>query len=494
MKKVNLSPNPVSLIESMRDIGYSLETAISDIIDNSITARAKNISIRFDSNASDSWIAIVDDGIGMTEDELVFAMRLGSQNPLKERSENDLGRFGLGLKTASFSQCRRLTVLTQINNVVTCAKWDIDFLANQTSNEWTMCLLDEQEVENCGILLKLRNTYLQNNQSGTIVLWENIDRIIEKNRAHTREQSFNEALANVKNHLELVFHRYLSPQPGESKISIYFNKSPLEAFDPFNTKSSTELRSEKFTYEQSVIKVQPYILPHHNKTTKTEWKKYAGNQGYLHGQGFYIYRNRRLIIYATWFRLIKKEELTKLLRVMVDIPNTLDHLWKIDVKKSNAFPPYGVRKELQRIIGKIEFSGKKVYKQRGQRVTEKTIHPAWKRVAKNNQIFYQINKEHPIIVKYLEKISENDKENFENILSMIETTFPRESFYSDSASIPEEMIGNTMEKKQIESMLRIFIGDDKISKTKLNEILQIEPFASNQEITKTVIRDFGYEL
>ena len=494
MKEINLAPNPVSLIESMRDIGYSLDTAISDIIDNSITAKANNINIRFNWNEGHPWLAIIDDGEGMIEEKLISAMRLGSQNPLEERSKNDLGRFGLGLKTASFSQCRKLTVLTKNNNTVTCAKWDIDFLCNQTNNEWTLCLLDNQEIGKSSILSELQNAYLLNNQSGTIVLWENIDRVVEINSDNISEKFFNESLANVKEHLELIFHRFLSPSIGESKIKVYFNNAQIRGFDPFNYKQSTELRSEEFTYEKATIRVQPYILPHHHKISKTEWNKYAGKQGYLHEQGFYIYRNRRLIIHANWFRLIKKEELTKLLRVMVDIPNTLDHLWKIDVKKSNAFPPEGVRRELKRIIGKIEFSGKKVYKQRGQKISEKVSHPVWERIAKNNQIFYQINKKQPIVINYLNNLTDIEKKSFENILSMIETSFPLESFYNDSASTPEQMKRISMGQEQIENLFKMFIGDADISKTKFDEILQIEPFASNKEITKTIIKDLGYEL
>jgi len=492
MKEVNLSPNPVSLIESMRDIGYSLDTAISDIIDNSITAKANNINIRFDWNSGHPWLAIIDDGIGMSEDVLISAMRLGSQNPLQQRDKQDLGRFGLGLKTASFSQCRKLIVLSK-KDAITCAQWDIDYLTSQRDNKWTLCLLSENEIKNIDILSNLNNIYLHSNQSGTIVLWENIDRIIETNSYSFSEKSFNESLVNVKAHLELVFHRFLSPIPGESKISIYFNNAKLEGFDPFNSKKSAELRSEIFSYENATIKVQPYILPHHKKISREEWEKYAGKNGYLHEQGFYIYRNRRLIISANWFRLLKKEELTKLLRVMVDIPNTLDHLWKIDVKKSNAFPPEGVRQELKRIIGKIEFLGKNVYKQRGQKIIERITYPTWKRIAKENQIFYKINKEHPIIANYAKALNDNDKRMFGNILTMIETTFPRESFYSDSASTPEQMNKTTMEKEQLENLLQIFLDYNNISKTKLDEILQIEPFASNQETIREIIKDLGYE-
>ena len=113
MAYIAIPPSPKILVESMRDIGYNLNSAISDLIDNSIAANAKNIRINFEVNNESSLITVRDDGSGMSEDELICAMKFGSSDPLEERTKKDLGRFGLGLKTASFSQCRRLIVCTR---------------------------------------------------------------------------------------------------------------------------------------------------------------------------------------------------------------------------------------------------------------------------------------------------------------------------------------------------------------------------------------------
>ncbi len=496
MEKINLSPDPISLVESMRDIGYSLETAIADIIDNSITAKAQSINIRFDWNNNDPWLSVVDDGLGMNKTELISAMRLGSKSPLESRNSDDLGRFGLGLKTASFSQCRRLTVLSKKNKLVTFAEWNLDSLSDSENNPWSLSVFEGQEVERHGVLNYLLNEYLKSTPSGTIVLWGNIDRINNSTHKLSSETQFNEDIVKVKNHLELVFHRYLSPSPGESKIKLFLNNNYLESFDPFNSTKSTELRKEEFRYEGEVITVQPYVLPHHNKISEVDWKKYAGKKGYLHEQGFYVYRNRRLIIYANWFRLIRKEELTKLLRVMIDIPNNLDQLWKIDVKKSNAFPPSGVREELKRIIQKIEYAGKKVYKQRGQSITDKISYPSWNRIAKDNQIFYQINRAHPILKKYIEKLSQTEEEDFKDVISMIESTFPRQTFFNDTATNPEQMNADRLDKEQIKRLLVLFLGDTNrsISEERFKEISQIEPFASNINLTNNVMKELGYEF
>jgi hypothetical protein len=138
----NLSPSPAALIESLRDIGYSIQTAVADVIDNSITAEAKNVSLNFSWADGHPWLAVIDDGYGMDKAELVNAMRLGSTNPRDERDIKDLGRFGLGMKTASFSQCRRLTVLSKKGAETHCCQWDLDVIANSEADEWRLGILD----------------------------------------------------------------------------------------------------------------------------------------------------------------------------------------------------------------------------------------------------------------------------------------------------------------------------------------------------------------
>ena len=161
MRLVEIPPKPSSLVESMKEIGYSLGSALADIVDNCITAQARRIQLFSELNGADSKIAILDDGKGMTEEDLLEAMRLGSRSPLEERESSDLGRFGLGLKTASFSQCRVLTVVTRNGNDTACARWDLDRISS--SDRWEVELLDDWStipwVDHLGI-------------QGTLVVWE----------------------------------------------------------------------------------------------------------------------------------------------------------------------------------------------------------------------------------------------------------------------------------------------------------------------------------
>src|SRR5690349_3391180 len=125
-------PKPKSTLNSYRSFGYSVQTAIADIIDNSITARAKNIWINYVWDGSKSYLSILDDGLGMDLIELIDAMTPGSKNPQDNRESHDLGRFGLGLKTASFSQCRRLTVVSKKKDTILIKRcWDLDYVNEQ---------------------------------------------------------------------------------------------------------------------------------------------------------------------------------------------------------------------------------------------------------------------------------------------------------------------------------------------------------------------------
>ena len=169
MRTVTSTPSASILIESLRDIGYSFETAVADLIDNSITAGATIIQIFGVLDEGRARVAIVDNGCGMSHDELLEAMRPGSRSPLEDRERSDLGRFGLGLKTASFSQGRRLTVVSRQAGVTKAARWDLDHVAEV--DEWSLQLPDQLAdvpwVSELGA-------------SGTIVLWEKLDRVVDQ--------------------------------------------------------------------------------------------------------------------------------------------------------------------------------------------------------------------------------------------------------------------------------------------------------------------------
>jgi hypothetical protein len=287
-KQISLPPDPSALIEGLRCIGYTLETAIADIIDNSITADATSISVRFSWENGTPWIAVSDDGIGMSPKELTMNMRFGCKNPKDARDKNDLGRFGLGMKTASFSQCRRMTVLSKSSGSrVSGCEWDLDRFSTNPKKSWNAFLLGEKEIKTEKCISTIYNDKLDGKKSGTIVCWRNMDITLADMDSGATEKSFSSLLYNARKHLECVFHRFLQGERGLKKVSIDFNGTPLEPFDPFGPQipSRQELPQETFQVLKQKISIQPFILPHHSKAgSQPEYEKYAGEEGYLQNQ------------------------------------------------------------------------------------------------------------------------------------------------------------------------------------------------------------------
>ena len=474
-----LTPNPALLITSLRDIGYSFVSAVADIVDNSISAHAEHIHIVSRWNNGKPFLSIVDDGEGMDKEELIEAMRFGCKNPLDERDDEDLGRFGMGMKTASISQCRKLTVLSKKINVITIAVWDVDSIYEADTPQWSLGVFRSLEACNSKDLISVYEQYLEAPKDGTIVLWEKLDRLgtqgaspsdLEKNHTHS--------LALLKEHLELTFHRFLSPDSGHKKTNIYINDNPLEAFNPFNPKSMTtiDMPEREIHYEGKIITVQAYVLPHHNKVSAAEYKRYEGAEGYLNSQGFYVYRNKRLIIKGTWFRLIRRNELNKLIRIRVDFPNTLDHVWRIDIKKSNAELPEAIKKDLKLIIERIQEAGKNVYRHRGYKVKDKVVSPLWRRTESDGQLSYTVNRENPLLSRIMEALPENLQNELDDYISMLESNFPRDHFFADMGEAPEKMMPQAVNMTILFSLIDRLIDSKPLMTDK--ELLQTEPFCN----------------
>lgn len=478
MEDIRTPPKASSLIESLRDIGYSLKASVADIIDNSIAASASRIDLFFKWDGSASCISIIDDGHGMLPDELVNAMRPGSTSPLESRHKKDLGRFGLGLKTASFSQCRRLTVVSRKNGETSGCCWDLDHVA--ATDDW---LLKRLTTEQIGFLPEF--SALGN--SGTLVVWENMDRVIDRTISDNTESNLYEKMDEVRKHLELVFHRYLKGEDGIKTISIFMNGEKLKPFDPFNSfhPATQRLPSEDLELLGETIHIQPYILPHHSKTSPADYEYYSAGD-YLKNQGFYVYRNARLLISGTWFRLARQRELTKLARVKVDLPNSLDHLWAIDVRKSRAKPPEVIRQRLKKVIEKITGGSSRVYTTRGRRLTRQGLNTVWIRKASHGKVKYVVNREHPFLKKYVVGLSEINGSHFLDILTLIEDQFPVDAFYSDVSSSPESIAENTMEKNKLLELADLFYTSLKARGTEPDEIMKqfemTEPFRNYSHI------------
>ena len=445
IKEQEITPRASVLIESLRDIGYSLHTALADLIDNSLTAGARKIELFAETHAESPSVGILDDGKGMDRSELLEAMRPGSRNPLEGRSATDLGRFGLGLKTASFSQCRRLTVLTSRKGVMSIATWDLDLVAER--DRWVVELPDSKDEIPWSDRI---------DGDGTLVVWQKLDRLVGLQGKDER-QDFVRQVDEAASHIEFVFHLFLSGRENrEGRVRISLNGRDLEPYDPFHAHHpATQYHQEETVlFDGKEIRIRPVTLPHHDKVSPEDWKRYAGPEGYVNNQGFYLYRNRRLIVHGTWFRLAPQAELTKLSRVLIDMPNSLDSDWKLDVKKASAQPPVPVRERVRRIVERLGGPSKRTYTARGARLTEDSLLPVWIRSQNKNRISYGLNAEHPLLSGFMRRLEDDLADDFRKLVALVVSTLPVEALYADVSANSESVMPQALDPNDFAEIVK----------------------------------------
>ena len=444
MQEKIVMPYAPILVESTRSIGYSFEAAVADIIDNSISASATEVRICF-SSRDPQWLCIEDNGWGMTPVELENAMRYGSQSSTDVRRKDDLGRFGLGLKMASLSQCRKVTVMTKKDGVTCAACWDLDYIIQQKN--WSLQFYSEEELEDM-----LGYLYLKLKDSGTVVTWERFDRL--KQGAAQITKAFDEKIELTRKHISLVFHRFLNDENPKSRIMMYFNGEVVKGIDPFLTKhpATQPLSEQVLKIASEEIRVKPYVLPYISKMSKQDIAAIGGKEELRQQQGFYIYRNKRLIIWGTWFRLIKHNELGKLARVKVDIPNSLDSIWEIDIKKSRASLPHFIKKNLVDIVENTVGRSERVYKYRGRNVQTDNLVHVWNPIDDRGRFQYQINRELPVIKMLEANLTEGGEAILDAFIKMLEDAFPYSDVYYRMAKSEANVTEGALDTSDVYSM------------------------------------------
>lgn len=481
-------PRASAMVESLRAFGYNLQTAIADLVDNSVTAKARNIWLSFCWDGANSYISIRDDGHGMTESQLISAMRPGSQSPLEEREADDLGRFGLGLKTASFSQCRRLTVASRSeNHAVAIRRWDLDYV-NQV-DEWRLLRAPAE-----GSAQKLND--LATMPCGTFVLWECLDRVVGEAKTDDQkaEDDFLETVAVVENHLAMVFHRFLEKR---DRLQLWINHHSIEPWNPFlpDAQATQILPLEPLTFKGEAVRVQPYVLPHHSKIDLDTYNKAAGTNGWNAQQGFYVYRNERLLVAGDWLSLgYSKDDHCKLARIQVDLPNSMDSDWNIDIKKSRARPPASLKADLKRIARLTRHRATEIYRHRGKVVArenaEKYVFP-WDKKLRRGKVFYAINQEHPLVQEAL-NLPNTCQPVIRALLRLLEETVPVQQIWIDSSTEPEKQT-QPFESIPSDQVLEIIVEIYKaLRKSGITQeqsrdrILRMEPFQQFESLVKAL--------
>lgn len=472
-------PFAPALIESMRSLGYSFPAAIADLLDNSISAGAINISILTEPSENPSLV-ILDDGSGMSNAQLYEAMRYGSSNPLLERDENDLGRFGLGLKSASLSQCRKLVVVSKQKGKISGYSWDLDYIIEKGS--WMLKVFSEEEIATFIHIDKLKKL-----EHGTYILLSEFDRI--KEGTGNLAETFAKCLDDMISHLSLVFHRFI-----EDGLSICVNDLPVEARDPFLKyhKATQKKREGAFYIHGKKIKLQPYILPHLSKLAQEDLDKVGGKERMRNEQGFYVYRNRRLIIWGTWFRLERKDELSKLARVMVDIPNSLDYMWSIDIKKSTAILPDIIKKNMYNAVYDSVLSSESVHTYRGRKETKSDdIDYVWERTKVRDGYEYLINRNIPQLKLLEETLNDKQIKMLDSVIKLLEEAFPVSAMYVDAAKgnieervVEDDYIEKLWQDLQVQIEYVKANGLDVVAYYTM--FMKVEPYCKYEEIKERI--------
>ncbi len=431
MEVINLSPPASSLIESIRSIGYSFDAAIADIVDNSISAQSRSIAVNIAPPENGSLsVVILDDGDGMTANDLKTAMSLGGKGPSSERGVNDLGRFGLGLKTASFSQAKKLLVISKTKSDIELhgIEWDLNHVIE--SNKWEARLLSNSDC-----LLELSNKRIDKFIHGTAVVWDECDRITQGLQSDKDLGQFiNQSIDQLKKKFSLIFHKYLY----EKKFTLKINEEKIVGLDPFclgggsDASHSQILFDEDFKVAGTKISIKGYLLPHISRMGGSARENQISINGdHTAGQGLYLYRLDRLISSGGWQGVVRKSESNKLARVEVSFGNDADQLWQLDVKKSTAILPLAIRSRIRDLIRGISSMSGDVFVKR-VRMRKTNPNSIWERIydKEKKTISYQIDRNHPIIDGFLEKF--DTKEGIaEDLLFFIENTFPADLIAND---------------------------------------------------------------
>ena len=359
---VEVIPAAGRLIRSLRDVGYDFVHAVADLVDNSIAGKAGEVCIDMRFDGEDSWLRIADDGSGMSGPTITEAMRFGSE---RDYETDDLGKFGLGLKTASLSQCSKLTVASRYDRFARrfeVRQWDLAHV--EATNRWEIIdLAADERPEHLVSPLQ--------DHAGTVVLWERLDRVLgykipwgDKARS-----GFLRMAEQLDEHLAMVFHRFLNGDATRKKrLKITINGTAVEPWDPF---AREEKATIKFTQKQvevqgddgpGLVGYAAFILPHqHAFSSQKAFDHYSGPAKWNFQQGFYIYRSDRMIQSGGWCHMRTSDEHTKLARVALEFLPDLDSAFELNVSKANVNLPADLRFQMKPLVEELAKQARKVY-------------------------------------------------------------------------------------------------------------------------------------
>lgn len=417
VKEVFKIPPSTNIINVLGSTGYSLETAMADILDNSIAANAENISIRFSINHSENdAVEIIDDGTGMSLETMKQAAIIANISQYDDREDQDLGRFSMGLKSASMSFCNRLYIISKEKGKTMNAVC-LDFEEISKSQNWNAYVVDLPEYKD------------RINESGTVIVWKKL-KFTDRSLTNTE---MNRKIASLETHLSHVFSDFLL----NGRVRISLNGYQIPGWDPFarGISGTKKIDCDAIQYYGKKIGVQIYILPVLSRLTDAE-KSLVTGYGMIEQQGFYVYRNRRLITEGGWLNLHDLQVNSKYdyARIRIDLPNTLDEEFKVNFMKSSIVIPDLLREQFKVIArqARKESVNSAVYTKDPARRRLKRpndLVPVWYVKHTDNAIVLSVNEEHPILNRLTKDMPEKDRKK---LFSLMAKTLPVASIQNNT--------------------------------------------------------------
>ncbi|MGP8217093.1 MAG: ATP-binding protein [Bacteroidia bacterium] len=435
-------PNPEYLIKSIAEQGYSLETSLADLMDNSISANADKIEILIKMNEEPFTLFLADNGEGMDCNSLRDCMKFPSNSPEAVRDQVDLGRFGLGMKTASFAQTRSFTVISKKKGDTnySARTWDVGCLKKEG---WKIIVNTESEIK------ELITTYQELSEAhlnkfnlfeaNTIVVWKGLYKfenyLDESNRKIALQREITEVTSE---HLSVVFHRFMERQ--KKPLLIRVNNIILKPFNPFPTKfpdfRSIEYKQRNF--REDTIKMEGFVLPSRSidetKQGLSEWT--TTNRSLTDMEGIYIYRSDRLIRFGDWNGIIKKSPRMQLARLKVEVGNNVDHLLHLNVAKSQITIPYDLKQAFLRYIIILKDEAEKEFFNRGINTfagakKEDKIN-LFSKVATNKGVMLEMNKDFPLLSNLKKGLNKGQQLNLDILIRMVNNSINKiKHFHED---------------------------------------------------------------
>jgi len=468
MKFEKIDPNPEYLIKSISEQGYSLETALADLIDNSISADADRIEILISMDEEPFSLYLADNGNGMSEPCLRKSMEFPSDSPETRRAGKDLGRFGLGMKTASFSQTRYFSVFSRQKGEAEYAgrTWDVERLKKK--RKWDLGINPIEQIrcsmnkyrESSKSFLNMFNDFEPN----TVIHWRGLYKFENYIENDTRKSALESQLNEVTcEHLSLVFHRFMERK--KRPLIIRVNNKILKPFNPFPTSEVgvRKIAPKQKSFRSDHIKIDGIVLPsssmEESKKSQTIWT--TKHRGLFDMEGIYVYRSDRIILFGGWNGLTRKAPRLQLARMRVDVGNGVDHLLHLNVAKSQIVIPHDLRSGFESYIHELKTEAEREFYNRGiKRFNENKgtkVQDLFNRTPSNKGVRLELNHDFPLIKNLQSALSKTEQLQLRALVRMINTTINKLKHTHEDTPYLKTTSPNSFTNEEIKCMLKQLI-------------------------------------